>query len=338
MRSMLSGPCFARRFVAGMLSASLALATLVCLSPLSAAQEVRQATVGVQDEEPAAADALLIQPAQLRPLTEDKAAQESGALRILDLRSSDAYGAGHIPGAAFANFSDLAAVAKADNGMHDKDAWAKAISPLGITRDTHVIVYGERNVTNTTRAWWLLKYLGVKNVTVLDGGWDAWEAGGNPTSTEKSTYDASDFAPEFQAERVVEKDELKDLLDKSGVTVLDTRSAGEFTGDQARGGRGGRIPGATHLEWTEMVNDEGRFKSKAELQKLFQEHGALPEEVCVTYCQSGGRASVEAFALELLGYPKVRVYYASWQEWGKAEDVPVEKGVAKDGDGQQTDR
>ncbi len=276
---------------------------------------------------------ILLSAAQVKALCDDVEAQDAAELRILDLRSESDYSEGHVPGALWMNFSTIAALAKKENGMHDADAWSEAVSALGVTRETRVIVYSDNNAATATRAWWLLKYVGVNDVAVMDGGWKSWQESGFEASTAVHAYQSREFTPEFQTERLIEIAELKERLNDPKVQLLDTRSDGEFTGEQARGPRGGRIPGATHLNWTALVGEDGRFKTKDELQKLFEMHGALPDEECITYCQSGGRASAEAFALELLGYPNVRVYYASWQEWGADESVEVQTGAAQGGGG-----
>jgi thiosulfate/3-mercaptopyruvate sulfurtransferase len=106
---------------------------------------------------------------------------------------------------------------------------------------------------------------------------------------------------------------------------VDARSAEEYCGTADTAKRNGAIPGAVHLEWSDTVDKAGRFKSPEELTKLFREAGIDPSRPSITYCQSGGRAAVMAFALELMGGKDVRNYYRSWSEWGNSEDTPVVK-------------
>jgi thiosulfate/3-mercaptopyruvate sulfurtransferase len=115
-------------------------------------------------------------------------------------------------------------------------------------------------------------------------------------------------------------------LPKRDFQIVDARSESEYCGDANTAKRNGPIPGAIHKEWTEVIDKKTqRFKSPQELAKLFQEAGINLEQPSVTYCQSGGRAAVMAFALELMGVKSVRNYYRSWSEWGNAEDAPIEK-------------
>jgi thiosulfate/3-mercaptopyruvate sulfurtransferase len=108
--------------------------------------------------------------------------------------------------------------------------------------------------------------------------------------------------------------------------MIDARSDGEFTGARVMAKRGGHVPGANHVEWTEFVDEKtGRFKSPAELKKLIESKRISLDQPCITYCQSGGRASVVAFGLELMGSKPVKNYYRSWSEWGNDAATPVEK-------------
>jgi len=195
-------------------------------------------------------------------------------LRVLDVRSRDQYAQGHIPGALRVDVGDWKNLATAASGLYDAKGWTERVSPLGLTKEPQVVVYGS-NLSSTARIWWLLKYVGVKNVSILDGGWEWWMQKGRPT--EKATPDitATDFQPHFQAGRLAESAAIKRSLNSATVQLVDTRSSDEF--------RGGRIPGAAHLEWKELIADDGRFKTKLQLQQLFRDRGILPAETAVCY-------------------------------------------------------
>ena len=113
-------------------------------------------------------------------------------------------------------------------------------------------------------------------------------------------------------------------LDRRDAQIIDARSTDEFCGTSSTAKRNGHIPGATALEWTDLLGKDKKFKSPEELQKVFAEKKIDLDRPAVTYCQSGGRAAVVAFGLELMGAKNVRNYYKSWAEWGNAEDTPVE--------------
>jgi len=144
-----------------------------------------------------------------------------------------------------------------------------------------VVVYGSA-LTDTARIWWTLKYLGLKNVTILDGGWQLWSKEKRPNETSSPGVEAVKFEPKFQADRLEEIDSLKKSLQSGKLTVVDARTADEFTGKDVRGKRGGHIPGAKHLEWKELLTEDGRFKSPEQLRALFRQRGIKPEQTAVT--------------------------------------------------------
>ena len=198
----------------------------------------------------------------------------SRRLRIVDVRPGAEYAKGHIPGAVRVDVGDWKTQAVAERGLHDSEGWAKRIAALGISRDTHVVVYGNR-VSNSARIWWLLKYVGVTDVSLIDGGWDTWVREDRPVDTSTPQVTSSKFTPNFQVDRLAEIDSVKESLTSRSVKVVDTRSDDEFTG--------GRVPGSVHLEWKHLLADDGRFKTHRQLKTLFREQGILPADTAVCY-------------------------------------------------------
>jgi thiosulfate/3-mercaptopyruvate sulfurtransferase len=202
-------------------------------------------------------------------------------LRILDTRPQSEYAKGHIPGAVRVDGKRWQQLGSKEGGFRDATAWGKEVGRLGIRADSDVVVYGS-NLPDTARIWWTLKYLGLSNVTILDGGWDLWAKEKRPTDTSLPDIDVVDFKPKLQADRLEEIDSLKKSLQTGKVTVVDARSKAEFTGQDVRGKRGGHIPGAKHLEWKELLEKDGRFKSPEDLRALFRQRGILPDQAAVT--------------------------------------------------------
>ena len=193
-------------------------------------------------------------------------------VRILDVRSEKDYREGHVPGAVRVDASEWRTLATADDGLLDARGWADKVGSLGIASDSQVVVYGGR-LSNSARIWWLLKYVGVENASLLDGNWETWIKAGNPIETAETKPAARQFQPDFQDDRLAQFDALKESLNQ--FKVIDTRSDREFAA--------GRIPGATQLEWTELVAQDGRFKTRTQLQQLFRDRGILPDETAVCY-------------------------------------------------------
>jgi thiosulfate/3-mercaptopyruvate sulfurtransferase len=169
-----------------------------------------------------------------------------------------------------------------EGGLHDVTSWSQQVGELGITSDLKVVVYGDR-VTDAARIWWLLKYVGVKHVMILDGGWQLWTDADGAQEEDVHQVAQVEFKPSFQENRLEEIDSLKDLVRIGTAQIIDTRSKEEFTGEVVRGDRGGHIQDATHLDWADLVADDGRFKSKDELLKLFVEQGISPNQSAVCY-------------------------------------------------------
>jgi thiosulfate/3-mercaptopyruvate sulfurtransferase len=238
--------------------------------------------------------------------------------RILDARGKKQYSDGHVPGAVWV---DATTWARAFKDGQDGAGWSQRIGELGITTDTPVALYGEK-LNEAARMWWVLRYWGVRDVRLVNGGWKGWLAlGQNPEERENTPQPV---APRLEPsrKRLTTKAELLGSL--KSWQILDARSLEEHCGTADSARRNGAIPGAVHVEWSETIDQKtGRFKSAAELAKLFKDAGLDLQRPIVAHCQSGGRSSAAVFALELLGAADARNYYKSWAEWGNDDDTPV---------------
>jgi thiosulfate/3-mercaptopyruvate sulfurtransferase len=247
--------------------------------------------------------------------------------RILDARGRQKYLGGHILGAVWV---DHAAWSKAFSESQDQTAWSRRIGAVGIDVDTPVVIYDDNSMKDASRIWWILRYWGIRDVRLLNGGWAAWQVAGGKSVTREESLDAGTPKLRPQRERLTTKDQLLADLKNHSVQIIDARSAGEHCGLEQTARRNGAIPGAVNLEWSELIDKQSqRFKSADELAKLLRDRGIDLEHPAVTHCQSGGRSSVMAFALELMGAKQVGNYYRSWAEWGNAEDTPIVKPETK---------
>lgn len=261
---------------------------------------------------------LLLEPAELaRPEIRKKYV-------VLDARARSAYTAGHVPGAAWVDAADWG---KAFAKGQKADDWAKRIGALGIDVDTPVVVVGLGRTPEAARVWWVLRYWGVKDVRLLNGGHPGYTAAGGAVEKTAAPAPAAK-SPKLQAqpERLAVMGEMvKGLKEKKYHQIIDARTVGEHCGETKSAKRAGSIPQAKHLEWVDLIEAKsGRFKSNAEISKLFAAAGIDPKQPATTYCQSGGRASVMAFAYELVTGKPARNYYRSWSEWGNDPTTPVE--------------
>jgi len=269
------------------------------------------------EQSDAAAGAMLVEPAELsRRLAE---------FVILDARSARAYAAGHIPGAIHVSADNWKT-----NFRSGKDAadWSKRIGGLGIDGRRPVVVYDDIAGKDAARVWWMLRYWGVSDARLLNGFWKGWSTAKLPVEREMVAPAAVAFVARPAAERYASKSKLINLLskDSAAAQIVDARSTGEHEGTESMNNlRCGHIPGAKNLDWSMVVDANGtqRFRSRQEILKLLKERGIAVNRPTVAHCQSGGRSSVMAFAIELVGGEPVANYHEGWSEWSKDPVLPI---------------
>lgn len=243
-------------------------------------------------------------------------------LRLLDARPKEDYDKGHIPGAVWVDAKGASAIASKPGGLTDRDAWAAWIKPLGLSAETEVLAYAGDNPLEAARVWWLLRYLGVERAGIVNGGFPLWRSQGRPVSTKAATVEAKAFPIRFQRDRLATREDVIKAMRSGQVAIVDARSAGEYDGSVKSSKRGGHVPAACRVEWSDLIDKQGRFLSDDVLRAKFAGAGIVlkPKAPAITHCQGGGRASVDAFVLERLGLA-TRNYYSGWSDWGNAEEV-----------------
>ncbi|MFH1923284.1 MAG: sulfurtransferase [Planctomycetota bacterium] len=248
-------------------------------------------------------------------------------LRVLDIRPEMEHRSGHIPGAVAAPLGAWKELAQRPGALHDAEAWSEKIGTLGVANDSEVVVYGGP-LSEAARLWWMLTYFGLEHVRLLDGDWSTWTREGRPVETGAARVRPAKFVPDLQSERLAEIDQVRQWLDDATVQIIDSRTRGEYTGEAGRPGnpRGGHLPGVLHFNWESLRAEDGRFKSPKELRTQYEAFGVKRDRTVVTYCQSGGRAAAQAFALELAGFGKARNYYCSFGQWSSDEEAPLVEG------------
>jgi thiosulfate/3-mercaptopyruvate sulfurtransferase len=244
---------------------------------------------------------------------------------VLDLRPSEAYASGHIPSAIHL---DLWGVSLIDTDPAPLKAFLWMIEHVlavhGVDATTPVVVYDEQSGVRAARAFWFLEHFGHPSVRMLDGGFDAWIAAGQPVTRDAAPPPKSDWTGVRDVRILATWKDVKEAISRSDTVIVDTRSDAEYEGSLVRARRGGAVPGAVHIEWTRNLDQSGEFKPAAELKEMYVAAGVTPDREVITYCQGGYRAANSYLALRLLGYPRVRMYLGSWKEWGDREDLPIE--------------
>ena len=250
------------------------------------------------------------------------------SLRLLDARPRTDYVKAHIPGAVWVDTKAVERLAARPRGLEDKHAWEAWITLLGITPQTEVLVYDANRQLDAARLWWLLSYLGVEKVGLIDGNFPLWQRQGRPVATEIVKVDPKPFRVTFRTGRHATRSEVLEAMKAKSAQIIDARSTSEYTGTELRSKRGGHIPSACSLEWANLVDQDGRFLDEKALRAKLEHSGVKPGEPVITHCQGGGRASVDAFVVERLGFP-TRNYYLGWSDWGNTEETPVETAKPK---------
>lgn len=244
---------------------------------------------------------------------------------LLDLRPAEAYAAGHLPGAVHL---DLFGISLIDSDPAPLRAFLWILEHLlasrGVDASRPVVVYDEKSGIRAARAFWALEYFGHDHTRLLDGGFGAWQAAGNPISTAAAAPAATSWTGSPNHDRLATYRDVLARLDASDAVILDTRTEDEYHGTTVRAARGGCIPGAVHVEWTTNLRPDGSFKSAEQLRAMYTAAGVTPDKEVLTYCQGGYRAAHAYLALRLLGFPRVRNYVGSWKEWGDRLELPVQ--------------
>jgi len=261
--------------------------------------------------------------------------QKDPNVRLIEVDvDTKAYDQGHIPGAIGFNWQKELQD-QVVRAPVSKVQLEELLSHAGVSNDTTIVLYGDNNNWFAAWALWILKYYGHKDVRLLDGGRVKWLADKREITTEVPSYPRTSYkAAGPQEELRAYRDQVRDLLGRSGFGLVDVRSPGEYSGEllapanlpQEGAQRGGHIPGAANIPWATAVREDGTFKSADELRAVYEGKGITPDKEVVAYCRIGERSSHTWFALNyLLGYSNVRNYDGSWTEWGSLIGAPIEK-------------
>jgi thiosulfate/3-mercaptopyruvate sulfurtransferase len=246
------------------------------------------------------------------------------------------YDSGHIPGSVKVDWhTELNDTVTRD--YVDGAGFAKLMAAKGIGRDDTVVIYGDKSNWWAAYALWVFTLFGHPDVRLMDGGRNLWQAEGRELTRDKTDVTPAEYPVVERSDEAIRafKDDVLSNLGR--FPLIDVRSVPEYTGerthmpDYPQEGtlRGGHIPTAASVPWGKAAAEDGRFRSRAELEAIYQDEAGLkPDDAVIAYCRIGERSSHTWFALtHLLGYSNVRNYDGSWTEWGNAVRVPIVTGT-----------
>lgn len=241
------------------------------------------------------------------------------------------YQESHIPGAAFVDLeTELSAPRGQGPGRHPlptSEAFRAVMERAGISNNTVVIAYDSSGGSAAARLWWLLRYFGHSQVALLNGGWQAWNAAGYPTTAEAPSFAAAQFTPTPQPDMLVDADAVERLRNTPGTLLLDARATERYEGRvEPIDPKAGHIPGARSAPFAGNLNADGTLKSADELRERYNALGAAQAEQIVCYCGSGVTAAHDVLALYLAGYSDAKLYEGSWSDWSSDPSRPVATG------------
>lgn len=247
------------------------------------------------------------------------------------------YETGHIPGALKVDWhTDLNDPVTRD--FIDEEQFAAFASAKGISPESTVVLYGDKSNWWAAYALWVFTLFGHKDLRLLDGGRQKWADENRELTTDVPTPEPSEYpVPAMRNDRQWRAFREDVLAHIGNGPLVDVRSPAEYTGevtsapgfeDKEGALRGGHIPTAASVPWARAANDDGTFKSRAELEAIYRDEAGVGEaENVIAYCRIGERSSHTWFVLKhLLGYQNVRNYDGSWTEWGNAVRLPIAVG------------
>jgi len=225
---------------------------------------------------------------------------------IVSTRPAEDYAKVHIRNAVHVNVDELASTTDPKGVLKSTSEIAKMLGEKGIDPAKKIIIYDTGSNKSAGRLYWILKYLGFADVKIMDGHINAWRAARGPVTNAVTKTTAVTFTPTVNTKIFADKAYVKSKLNKAA--IVDVRDNAEIAE--------GMIPGAIHFEYKNVITEDGKLKSKEELEKMFNAAGITKNKEVILYCATSVRAGIVFLALTtVLDYPNVKVYDGAYNEW-----------------------
>lgn len=210
--------------------------------------------------------------------------------------------------------------------MPDLKILSESFKKIGIGENFDIILYSRNGTQWSARIWWMLRSVGVDNVSILDGGFNEWVRLGLPNSDKILTFPESNFNFKPRDDIFIGKDPVIKALEDKNTKILNSLTEDIHKGQNPRYGRPGRIPNSLNIPFHKLLDPEtGKFLGAEELLDIFEQNKIGYENKIINYCGGGIAASLEAFVLYQLGYKNLKIYDNSLSEWAIDENLPMER-------------
>ena len=241
---------------------------------------------------------------------------------------SEEYIKAHIPDAVYFDIDVCATADDLPHTLPSPEAFASYVGKLGISELDHVVVYDANGWFSAPRVWWMFRHFGCVSVSVLDGGFEAWNKQALPTESGQASPKPATFktsSPAGKAFKVVRACDVLEASQTGMSQIVDARPAARFHAQEKQfrpGLRSGHIPNSQNMPSGELI-ENGRLKSDDELRQIFDEAGMTGDKPVISSCGSGVTAAILLLAMEKIGFTDLSLYDGSWSEWGSLEALPI---------------
>jgi thiosulfate/3-mercaptopyruvate sulfurtransferase len=255
---------------------------------------------------------VLISAEELAKMMEDE------NVRIVSVQTTKKYKKMHIDNSLHINLDDLQTKKPVKGMLKTADEMAKILGENGVSNTNIIVVYDDKTGTKASRMYWLLTYLGAKDVRILDGQFSAWKKAKLPYSTKKTTFPAVTFTATATPDMIADMAYVEANLKNETFKLLDARAEEEYKGKNKKGEEDpkGHITGAVNIEYKQFLNKDYTYKTKAEIEIVLADNGITKDHTLAGYCRTSTRAAVLYVAINnILGWNNYKIYDGAYLEW-----------------------
>ncbi len=248
------------------------------------------------------------------------------AMVVIDVQAADVYAKQHIQGAINIPHKSLYKPGAIEGQFLSTEELAAIFGKKGVSNTSKIVLYDDGSQKYNSRVWWVLKYLGATDVSLLHKEAGQMEAARIPMTATAVTGKATTFTPTINADMNIDMAAVAALGSNPNALLLDVREPDEYNGIDKDKKSKGHLPGAVFMYFKEVQTANGAFKTKDEIIATAAKFGATPDKEIVVYCQTGIKAAVVYIALrDIAGFSNVKLYAGAYAEWASIPANPIVK-------------